>query len=334
MRPGIPLPLRRQTVLLGSFLILVVTGVTIGARDRPATAAERPVSLPAVRAVGLTIDTLYLGGYTRGSFAEAVRVLASDLSDSERQMVGQHLDKIFLPVLSEDGMGSTGRLRLVYERSRRPDGSTRSIQVLAAEAAVGGKLNTAFFFEQGPRAGYYDEMGRSLEPAPWSRPLAGARVTSPFRMDRMHPILRRILPHTGVDYGAPAGTPVRATADGVVAHAGVRGGYGNLVEIHHPSGFSTRYAHLSRIAVPMGTPLRQGDLVGWVGATGLATGPHLHYEVRRRGLPVDPESVHPGGPFTDLTRTPDWARARGSLSSLLSRAPSILSRRHPPAERR
>jgi murein DD-endopeptidase MepM/ murein hydrolase activator NlpD len=325
-------PGRAAVPLVTALSILSLAGAAAASWSRPDVDASvgAPTLLPAVRAVPGRVDTLYLGGYAQGTFSQALRVLASDLSDGERGMIGRHLDKIFLPLLPADALGGGGRLRVAYERVVRPDGSTRSIQVLAAEAAVGGSLHKAFFFEDAEQPGYFDEMGRSLDPAAWTRPLEHARVSSPFRMDRMHPILRRVLPHTGTDYAAAAGTPVRATGDGSVVFADARGGYGNMVEVQHPNGYSTRYAHLSRIApgVAAGGMVSQGDVVGYVGMTGLATGPHLHYEVRRRGRPVDPESVAAEtGPTRDLGLAPEWRAERRELAALLSRAPTLLSRR-------
>ena len=289
---------------------------------------ESPPTLAAVRAVPVHLDTLLIGGFARGTFRDALGTLASDLSQAERDMVGRHLDKIFLPILQGQAMQGGGRLKVAYERVRRPDGATRSIQVLAAQAAVAGGLHTVFFYEHGDQPGYYDDFGSSLEEKPWTGPLDVLRVTSGFRMDRMHPILRRVLPHTGIDYAATHGTPVRATADGSVSYAAVRGGYGNMVEVQHPNGYATRYAHLSRIGVRAYQAVRQGDVIGYVGATGLATGPHLHYEVRRKGQPVDPalamayESTNTAVDY-DLA----WRNERRTLSSLLARTPTVVSRR-------
>lgn len=112
-------------------------------------------------------------------------------------------------------------------------------------------------------------------------------VTSAMGM-RYHPILGRKRFHAGVDLAVPAGTPIHATADGRVVRAGEAGGYGLLVILQHPSGFETRYAHMSKIGVAPGQKLHRGDLVGFVGSTGLSTGPHLHYEVRRGGEPLSP----------------------------------------------
>ena len=105
---------------------------------------------------------------------------------------------------------------------------------------------------------------------------------------RNHPILGGRRFHAGVDLAVPAGTPIQATADGQVARAGSAGGYGLLVILRHPSGYETRYAHMARIAVTPGQHLRRGELIGYVGSTGLSTGPHLHYEVRRAGEPLSP----------------------------------------------
>jgi murein DD-endopeptidase MepM/ murein hydrolase activator NlpD len=289
---------------------------------------EAPVTLAAMRARPIETDTLLIGGYARGTFREALATVASDLSEAEREMVGRHLDKIFLPILQGQALQGGGRLKVAYERTRRPDGSTRAIQVLAAQAAAGGGLHTVFFYEHGDQPGYYDDFGSSLEEKPWTGPLEVMRVTSGFRLDRMHPILRRVLPHTGIDYAAAYGTPVHATADGSVSFADARGGYGNMVEVQHPNGYATRYAHLSRIGVRPNQLVQQGELIGWVGATGLATGPHLHYEVRRKGQPVDPalamayETVSNAVDY-DLA----WRNEKRTLARLLARAPTVVGRR-------
>jgi murein DD-endopeptidase MepM/ murein hydrolase activator NlpD len=289
--------------------------------------AQAPLLLPAAHARGIQTDTVFVGGYARGSFTEAMHVLAADASPEESELVGQHLDKIFAGILEVDGLGRAGRLRVAFERTVRPDGTARSVRVLTAEAAVGGELHTAYYFERDGKPGYYDPFGRSLDEQPWSGPLSSLRVTSPYGLRRMHPILHRILPHTGVDYAATRGTPVHATADGVVSGAGDRGGYGNLVEIQHPNGYTTRYAHLSRIAsaVHAGVAVKQGDIVGYVGATGQATGPHLHYEVRRNGRAMDPARLAlDAGISRELASEESWAVERVRLSRLLARTPTIL----------
>ena len=140
---------------------------------------------------------------------------------------------------------------------------------------------------------YYGPDGRSMQKAFLRAPLEFQRASSGFSRARVHPILNRIRAHQGVDYAAPTGTPVRAAGDGRVRFRGIKGGYGNLLEIDHGGGIVTVYGHLSRFA-PMarvGTRVRQGQTVAYVGMTGLATGPHLHYEYRLNGRYLDPQSV-------------------------------------------
>jgi hypothetical protein len=291
----------------------------------PEPGVDAPYLLPAVSALPMRVDTLYLGGYASGSFQQALQTIAAELPAPERTMIGRHLDKIFLGVLQQNGLGRTGRLRLACERVARSDGSTRAMRVLAAEVAVGGELHTAFFFENGEQPGYFDGLGRSLEERGWARPLAETQVTSNFGMRRMHPILQRELPHTGTDYAAALGTPVHATADGSISEAGERGGYGMMVEIQHPNGYSTRYAHLSAITLPRGAPVQQGDLIGYSGMSGLVTGPHLHYEVRRQGRPIDPEgAVAQASLSADVGYDVRWGQARRTLARLLARAPTLV----------
>ena len=140
---------------------------------------------------------------------------------------------------------------------------------------------------------YYTPDGRSMRKAFLRAPLEFSRVSSGFNSARMHPILNRIRAHKGVDYAAPSGTPVRAAGDGVIRFAGVMGGYGNLVEIEHTHSITTVYGHLSRFAHGMhaGTHVTQGTVIAYVGMTGLATGPHLHYEYRVNGVFKNPQTV-------------------------------------------
>jgi hypothetical protein len=294
----LPASIRKHAppLLAGAALAAVaLAGGAVLARAGSTAPADPPMVLAAIHAApAVTVDTLFVGGYARGSFTEALAVLASDLSPAERGMVGRHLDKIYLPVLQGGALSGGGRLRVAYERTRRPDGSTRSIQVLAAEAAVGGGMHTVFLYDQGEAPGYYDDLGRSLDPVAWSGPLAAMRVTSPFKLDRMHPLLRRILPHTGVDLAAGYGTPVRATGDGSVSFAAARGGYGNMVEIQHPNGYATAVrapvAHLPRRRRgDAGAPGRRDRLRGLLG-------PRHRPAPPLRGAPQGPPGEPPSRP--------------------------------------
>lgn len=186
------------------------------------------------------------------------------------------------------------RYRVLYEREARPDGTARRRRILVAEIVSQGRTYPAIYFDpDGSSGNYYDLDGRSLRTAFSRYPVQYARITSSFSWRRYHPILGIYRAHLGTDFGAPTGTPVRATADGTVTFAGRDGGYGNVVMLRHFGGYTTRYAHLSRFAagVRRGTAVKQGQTIGYVGATGLATGPHLHYELRKDGRPIDARSV-------------------------------------------
>jgi murein DD-endopeptidase MepM/ murein hydrolase activator NlpD len=165
-------------------------------------------------------------------------------------------------------------------------------KVLAAEFVNAGRLYTAFWFqsEHGGKGGYYDASGRSLKRMFLASPMEFSRVTSGFRM-RFHPIFKTWRRHLGVDYGAPTGTSVRTVGDGVVSYAGWQNGYGNVVKVAHGAQRETTYAHLSRISVRRGQRVEQGQRVGAVGATGWATGPHLHFEFRVNGQHQNPLKI-------------------------------------------
>ncbi len=161
-------------------------------------------------------------------------------------------------------------------------------RVLAAEFINKGRSHSALWFQEGGAKGsYFDLNGQSKQRSFLSSPMEFSRVTSGFAM-RLHPILNTWRQHKGVDYGAPVGTPVRSVADGVVEFAGWQNGYGNVVTVKHSGEKSTLYAHLSRIDVKVGQKVGQGEHVGAVGATGWATGPHLHFEFKIKGEHQDP----------------------------------------------
>lgn len=171
---------------------------------------------------------------------------------------------------------------VVYESVVTPSGKVLSRRVLAGRYD-GGETGrkTAFYF----RGGYYDEKGGSMRSFFLRAPLQYRRISSYFSRARRHPVLKIMRPHLGIDYAAPAGTPVSAVADGTVAFAGWKGGYGRYVEIRHAGGYVTTYGHLNRYAagIRAGKRVKQGDLIAYVGSTGLSTGPHLDFRVREAG---------------------------------------------------
>jgi len=180
---------------------------------------------------------------------------------------------------------------VVYEVYQEADEPMRPGRVLTAEFINNGTPYRAVYFETSPgRGDYYTPEGKSLRKAFLRSPLEFSRVTSGFTMARFHPILKNWRAHTGVDFAAPIGTRVLATADGIVQFIGKQNGYGNVVELKHQGEHSTLYAHLSGFASGLhrSTIVHQGEVIGYVGATGLATGPHLHYEFKVAGVHQDP----------------------------------------------
>lgn len=183
------------------------------------------------------------------------------------------------------------RFSLVYETYNLHGQAIRSGRILSAEFINNQRHYSAYWYqsEEG-KNGYYTAEGKSLRKAFLRSPLEFSRVTSGFSSARVHPVLQISRAHKGVDYGAPIGTKVRAVADGVVDFAGRQGGYGNLIILKHRATYSTAYGHLNGFAsgIRKGVRVSQGDTVGYVGRTGLATGPHLHYEFRINSHQVNP----------------------------------------------
>lgn len=163
-------------------------------------------------------------------------------------------------------------------------------EILSTEFTNNGQTYYAYRFEYDGEADYYDSEGKSVRRAFLKAPLSYRRISSGFTHRRLHPILRIYRPHLGVDYSAPTGTPVSAVGDGTVAEAGYKGQNGRQVVIRHPNGYVTYYGHLSRIAkaARTGAKVKQGQVIGYVGSTGLATGPHLDYRIKLGGRFIDP----------------------------------------------
>lgn len=186
------------------------------------------------------------------------------------------------------------RFTIVYETLSDNGKRAKTGRVLAVEFINKGKSYQAVYFKASNGAeGYYTPEGESLRKDFLLSPLAFSRISSGFSNARYHPILKEWRAHRGIDYAAPTGTPVKATANGIVAFSGSQRGYGNLVVLKHDGKYETAYGHLSRFASGMGKGKRvkQGDVIGFVGSTGMATGPHLHYELRVDGLQRDPTKV-------------------------------------------
>lgn len=173
------------------------------------------------------------------------------------------------------------------------DGEVQKLGELYAVRLVnqGKVLEAVKHVDDSGNQAWFKPDGSALKKPFLRSPLAFSRVTSGFNPKRFHPVLKKRRPHNGTDFGAPTGTPVQAVGDGRVVVAGRSGGHGNFVKIDHGNGYQTSYSHLSRISVRQGQQVKQGEIVGKVGSTGLATGPHLHYQMWRNGSYVDAMSV-------------------------------------------
>lgn len=185
------------------------------------------------------------------------------------------------------------RFRVIYESHTSQGQTIAAGRILAVEFENNGKTHQALWFDETDNSGgYYDFEGNSIQGTFLRNAIKFTRISSTFGK-RRHPIHGSWRNHNGVDYAAPHGTPIQATADGVVEFIGTQRGYGNVIILKHHSGYSTLYAHQSRFepGLKKGAKVEQGQRIGYVGATGWATGPHLHYEFRIDGKPVDPLSV-------------------------------------------
>jgi murein DD-endopeptidase MepM/ murein hydrolase activator NlpD len=275
-------------------------------------------------------DTVFAAGEIRTSLWDAVvgNDALNGLGDGDRADLIDRLDKVLqwqVDFSRQIRVGDT--YRFAFEREVRPDGSTRGGRLLAAELVNAGTPYYAVYFDpNGDGEGsYYDLDGKSVRRAFLMKPLEFRRISSRFSTARLHPILNKVRAHKGIDYAAASGTPVMATADGVVVSRGMnKSGYGNLIELRHPNGFRTRYGHLRSFAkgIAVGTRVHQGQVIGYVGMTGLATGPHLHYEMIRGGSQIDPLSVKlPTGDPVPADAREAWAQAMKARVALLETIP-------------
>ena len=206
--------------------------------------------------------------------------------------IRESLSELFSNNVDLDSLQSGDTIRLLYNSMYFRGQEMATGDILAAEIVKGGKTHQAYYFAQEDDQGgsYYDQNGKSLAKGGFStQPVAFTRISSPYGV-RFHPVLRTVKMHTGIDYAAAAGTPIKAPADGTVTFKGWKGGYGNTITLQHSNGVETLYGHMSAFA-PISGSVRAGDIIGYVGSTGRSTGPHLHYEARINGQPVNPTTV-------------------------------------------
>lgn len=240
-------------------------------------------------------DTIAVGGTISSNLYQAMDSSAgNELPAAARQQLAWSLADVYeYRVDMSRDLQPGDHFSVAAERLVAPNGAVRIGKIIAATFNLSGTPITAVRFHSESATGdYFDQFGKSMRAAFLRAPLEFRRISSVFGM-REHPILGSWRQHKGTDYAAAAGTPVRAIGDGVVTREGWGSGYGNVLEIRHRNGFVTRYGHLSRFAsgVHAGSHVAIGQLVAYVGATGLATGPHLHFEVLVNGQQRDPRKA-------------------------------------------
>jgi murein DD-endopeptidase MepM/ murein hydrolase activator NlpD len=272
-------------------------------------------------------DTVAVAGKITSTLYDALDAAESDLPANTRAELAWALADIYeYRVDMSRDLQQNDVFRALVERKRGPQGAVRIGSILASTFTVGGTELQAIRHQVGTsRAGYYDRDGKSMRAAFLRAPLEFRRISSVFGM-RKHPILGVWRRHAGTDYAASQGTPIRSVGDGVVAFVGRKGGYGNAIEVRHPNGFVTRYGHLRSFAksARRGTRVSIGQTIGYVGMTGLATAPHLHFEVLVGGVQRNPRTaltMKSGAPLPASERDA-FARTRGDLLALLERETS------------
>ncbi len=216
------------------------------------------------------------------------------VNSGQDPMLALELSDIFAWTIDFFAIQKGDRFRVIYDEQFVDSISIGIGEIYAVQFDHYGEENYAFIFNQNNRLDYFDEKGTSLRKAFLKAPLKFSRISSRFSHSRMHPVLRIRRPHHGIDYAAPKGTEVMSIGDGtVIARAYQKRGGGNYLKIKHNSVYTTTYMHLSRYAkgVTTGSRVEQGQVIGYVGSTGLATGPHLDFRVHKNGSPIDPLKV-------------------------------------------
>ncbi len=271
------------------------------------------------------VDTIVVHGEIARTLYDAFDLGATELPREARSELAWNVADIFeyrLDMSRDLQPGDT--FRVLFERRRGPEGAVRIGRVLATNFTSGKATIDAIRFEsEDGRGRYFDNAGKSLRAAFLRAPLEFRRISSVFGM-RRHPILGVWRAHRGTDYAASSGTPVRSVGDGVVIRAGRMSGYGNVVDVRHANGFVSRYGHLRAFGkgIRSGTRVAIGQTVGLVGMTGLATAPHLHFEVLVGGVQRDPRKAlaSTGGDPLASAHRPAFERLRADYLALLQRA--------------
>ena len=261
----------------------------------------------------------------------SVQIRTSAIGDMLRAEIPSEvyiqLKEIFADSFNMSDLGEGDTVRLLYNSMYFRGQQMAVGDILAAEVVKDGKTYQAYYYSQGKgdeeSGSYYDQNGKSLQQKEGfnTEPVAYTRISSPFGY-RVHPVLHTVRMHTGIDYAAPTGTPIKAAADGEVIFKGWKGGYGNTVMIRHANGVETLYGHMSAFS-PADGRVRAGEVIGFVGTTGRSTGPHLHYEARVNGQPVNPTTVALPTPKLTPTNMAAFRKQQKDASTMLSTVRSL-----------
>ena len=261
----------------------------------------------------------------------SVQIRTSAIGDMLRAEIPSEvyiqLKEIFADSFNMSDLGEGDTVRLLYNSMYFRGQQMAVGDILAAEVVKDGKTYQAYYYSQGKgdeeSGSYYDQNGKSLQQKEGfnTEPVAYTRISSPFGY-RVHPVLHTVRMHTGIDYAAPTGTPIKAAADGEVIFKGWKGGYGNTVMIRHANGVETLYGHMSAFS-PADGRVRAGEVIGFVGTSGRSTGPHLHYEARVNGQPVNPTTVALPTPKLTPTNMAAFRKQQKDASTMLSTIRSL-----------
>jgi murein DD-endopeptidase MepM/ murein hydrolase activator NlpD len=273
--------------------------ITRSGADFNSTIVRAELEKRQVEKAGIIQDSLFLAGQKAGLSDNIIMRMVS--------IYGWDID-FALDIRSGDSF------KVIYEEQFKNGKKAGEGPIIAAEFINQGRVyRTVRYTTPQGQTGYFNEDGYSMRKAFLRTPVKFSRISSRFSLHRKHPILNLIRAHKGVDYAAPTGTPIKATGDGTVIFAGTNGGYGRSIKLKHGSIYTTVYAHMSRFArgITKGKHVDQGDIIGYVGSSGLATGPHLHYEFRVNGVYRDPLTVK----LPKALRIPDSQLARFKLQT-------------------
>lgn len=268
---------------------------------------EKEYQIVKSYAEGIITDTLYNSAYRSGL---------------NKNQVNQMISIFDWNIDFKRDVKKGDSFKVLFEEKYVDNKKVGTGEILSVKFNLSNKYHMAFLYiDESGNKNYYNEYGMGLGKSFIRHPIQNARISSHFNPRRMHPVHNRVLPHKGVDYAAPTGTPIRTTGDGVITFLGVNGGYGKTVVVDHGNGYTTLYAHMVRFqkGLKNGSRVSQKDIIGFVGKTGTATGPHLHYEFRINGVHKDPIKVSlPDNAPIPIRYASDFEKKRNNYIAMIN----------------